>query len=426
MRSEAVVDGAHYPVVIVGGGQAGLAMSWWLVRAGVEHLVIERETVGHEWADARWDAFCLVTPNRQCTLPGWPYAGDDPDGFMVRDEIVAYLRGYADSFPAPVAEHTAVLELREAPAGEFAVTTTAGTITADQVVLATGGYHFPTVPAAAQRIPVGVTQLHSSRYRNPGALPPGAVLVVGTGQSGAQIAEDLHLAGREVHLATGSAPRVARFYRGRDCMTWLHEMGHYDVGVTGAEHEAQREKTNHYVTGRGGGHDLDLRAFARDGMRLYGRLTGIDPDGRARFAPDLAANLDHADSVAESIKDLIDSHIDRHGLAAPPEPRYTPPWTPDGAVTELDLTAAGITTVIWAIGYRADWRWVKLPAFDGTGYPTHLRGVTSIPGLYVLGLPWLSTWGSGRFLGVARDSEHLAVRIMARHPVEAPLSSLIS
>jgi putative flavoprotein involved in K+ transport len=209
-------------------------------------------------------------------------------------------------------------------------------------------------------------------------------------------------------------------------MTWLHEMGHYDAGVTGAEHEAQREKTNHYVTGRGGGRDLDLRAFARDGMRLYGRLADIDAAGRVRFRADLRSNLDHADSVAESIKDLIDAHIERTGLDAPTEPRYTPVWTPGDDVTELDLARAGIGTVIWAIGYRADWRWVKVPAFDGTGYPTHVRGVTSVPGLYVLGLPWLFTWGSGRFLGIGRDSEHLAVQILARRAAGAPVSALAS
>ncbi len=191
---------SHIPVAVVGGGQAGLAMSWCLRRRGIAHVVLERTTVGHEWSDARWDSFCLVTPNWQCQLPGRPYRGDDPDGFMVRDEIVAYVRDYAASFDPPVLEHTPVKQLSHGPDG-FVLATPAGTLTADHVVLATGGYHRPVVPGWAGQLPERIAQVHSSRYRNPQQLPPGDVLVVGSGQSGAQIAEDLHLAGRTVHLA---------------------------------------------------------------------------------------------------------------------------------------------------------------------------------------------------------------------------------
>jgi putative flavoprotein involved in K+ transport len=402
----------HAPVAVVGGGQAGLAMSWCLRRRGVAHVVLERDTIAHEWSDARWDSFCLVTPNWQCQLPGWPYRGDDPDGFMVRDEIVAYVHGYAASFDPPVLEHTPVDGLGAGPDGRFVLTTPAGTLSADHVVLATGGYHRPFVPAWAHRLPERLAQVHSSAYRNPQQVPAGDVLVVGTGQSGAQIAEDLHLAGRAVHLAVGRAPRIARFYRGRDMVAWLHDMGHYDMPVE--EHrdgEAARLGTNHYVTGRDGGRDIDLRAFARDGMRLYGRLTGMHA-GALTFAGDLAANLDAADRVSENAKDLVDRNIAATGLDAPTEPRYEPVWVPDADhPTALDLDR--ISGVVWCTGFRSDWSWVRVPAFDGRGYPTHSRGVTSVPGLSALGLPWLHTWGSGRFSGIARDAEYLAEHIAA-------------
>lgn len=398
----------HVEVVVIGGGQAGLSMSWHLTQDGVDHVVLERETVGHEWRSGRWDNFTLVTPNWQCRLPGHVYDGDDPDGFMVRDDVHAFLRRYADSFAPPVREHVSVTSLSERPGGGFHLATSAGPLTCERVVIATGGYHEAVVPRIAERLDPAVHQLHSSQYRSADLLPAGGVLVVGTGQSGAQIAEDLMLEGRRVHLAVGSAPRVARFYRGRDCVAWLHDMGHYDRPVE--EHPeglAQRDKTNHYVTGRDGGRDIDLRDFASRGVALYGRMTDIR-DGVVTFAPTLGTSLDRADAVMEGIKDAIDGWIARNGIDAPTETRYTPVWSPTAEPTTLDLDAAGITSVIWSIGYRADYRWVNLPAFDGAGHPRHHRGVTSVPGLYFLGLPWLHTWGSGRFAGVARDADHLA------------------
>jgi putative flavoprotein involved in K+ transport len=400
---------ARVQVAVVGGGQAGLSISWHLVQRGVEHVVLERETVAHEWAHARWDTFCLVTPNWQCQLPGWPYRGDDPHGFMVKDEIVAYVRDYAASFSPPVHEGVAVTRLAPAPGGGYTLTTSAGEVAADQVVLAIGGYHLPVVPPYAAVLPPHVVRIHSQQYRNPDQLPEGDVLVVGTGQSGAQIAEDLHLAGRQVHLAVGGAPRIARRYRGRDMVDWLQDMGHYDMPVEQHRNgEAARMGTNHYVTGRDGGRDIDLRQFALEGMQLYGPLAAVR-DGRFAFAPELGANLDRADQVNDNAKDLVDAHIERTGGDAPVEPRYTPVWAPESEPTSLDVDL--IAAVVWAIGFRADWSWVRVPVFDGAGYPTHHRGVTAAPGLYVLGLPWLHTWGSGRFAGIARDAEFLADRI---------------
>jgi len=288
------------------------------------------------------------------------------------------------------------------------------------VILAVGGYHVPAIPRLAAALGPRLTQLHSSSYRNPSSLPDGGILVVGSGQSGAQIAEDLHLAGREVHLSVGSAPRVARFYRGRDCVAWLEDMGHYDMPIEDhPEGLAARKEPNHYVTGRGGGHDIDLRAMARDGMHLHGRLLGVEGSGLA-FADDLAGNLDAADATAERIKDAIDRYIGEHGFEAPTEPRYTPVWEPaadDPARTSL--AQAELSTIVWATGFHSDWSWVKVPAFDGSGYPTHHRGVTTVPGLYVLGLPWLHTWGSGRFAGIDRDARYVSERVAEYRAVES-------
>ncbi|MBI3528858.1 MAG: MSMEG_0569 family flavin-dependent oxidoreductase [Betaproteobacteria bacterium] len=401
----------HCPVIVIGGGQAGLSMSHCLKSRGVDHLVFEKHRIAHEWRESRWDSFCLVTPNWQCQLPGFSYQGNDPHGFMKKDEIVSYIEAYAASFDPPMIENAGVNSMRRSPSGMFELETTLGPFTSDQVIIAIGGYHEPTIPRMAERLPHKITQLHSSQYRNSQSLPEGEVMVVGSGQSGCQIAEDLHLAGRRVHLCTGGAPRTARFYRGRDVVDWLHDMGYYKMPVH--EHpmkESVRAKANHYVTGRDGGRDIDLRKFAAEGMRLYGRLTDVR-GARLAFAADLAKNLDQADAVAESIKTTIDKFIQSKGVDAPVEPRYTPVWRPGQEPREIDLAHAGITSIVWSIGYRSDYRWIEIPVFDGRGYPSHHRGVTAAQGLYFLGLPWLYTWGSGRFSGVAQDALHLADRI---------------
>lgn len=399
-----------YGVAIIGGGQAGLAMSHCLGRRGIDHIIIEKHRVGHDWREHRWDSFCLVTPNWQCDLPGFPHAGDDPYGFMARDEIVRYLEAYAASFGPPLVEGVAVTALR-ARGDRFELVTTAGTCVADRVVLAVGGYHVPDRPRMAERLPAGIASVHSADYKNPDQLPPGAVLVVGTGQSGCQIAEDLHLAGRRVHLAVGSAPRTARRYRGKDVVEWLDVMGHYRMPV---HDHPLGDRTNHYVTGRDGGHDIDLRTFALEGMQLHGRLVDI-ASGAAELTDDLASQLDQADAAAERIKDSIDAFIAAHGIAAPTEPRYRPVWIPDHPPRSLDLAAAGIAAVVWCTGVRSDWSWVDVPIFDGRGYPSNTRGITAVEGVYVLGLPWLHTWGSGRFSAVGADADYLADHI-ARAP----------
>ena len=409
----------HIPVIVVGGGQAGLSVSHCLTQRDVEHLVFEKRRAMHTWRERRWDNFCLVTPNWQCQLSGWPYRGNDPHGFMVKTEILDYLDGFLQHVKPPLREGIAVTRVVPRAGGGFAVSTSTGEFTADDVVVASGGYDLPVVPGWAAALPSDVQQLHSEQYKNPQVLPSGAVLVVGCGQSGAQIAEDLHLAGREVVLATGPAPRCARFYRGKDVVTWLAEMGYYEMPV--GQHplrEGVRDNTNHYVTGRDGGRDIDLRRFALEGMQLYGLLSGFD-DGQLRFEPNLRQHLDEADAIYNGINASIDRHIISGGIDAPPASVYQPVWQPAAERTALDLRAAGITSVVWCIGFRPDFGWLQADVFDVRGNPVHERGITRVPGLSFIGLPWLHTWGSGRFSGVAKDAEHLAARIVSRQMAPA-------
>ena len=411
----------HYSVAIVGGGQAGLSMSYCLRERGFDHIIFEKNRIAESWRSKRWDSFCLVTPNWQCLLPGFPYNGDDPQGFMQKEDIVQYIEAYAQSFNPPIKEGVEVSSVRKSSSADyFELTTSLGDFTADQVVVATGGYHIPKFPKMAERLPESIVQLHSSQYQNPQSLPDKAVLVIGTGQSGCQIAEDLHLAGKQVYLSVGSAPRSPRKYRGKDVVDWLDQMGYYDLSVD--EHpqgEQVRTKTNHYVTGRDGGREINLRNFALEGMKLFGKLKQISGN-RLEFQPNLKQNLDQADAVAESIKRTIDQFIEKNQIQAPTEAPYHPAWEPLEEPLSLDYEAANIGTVIWCTGYESDFRWIEIPVFDGKGYPGHQRGVTDIAGLYFLGLPWLYTWGSGRFSGIARDATYLADYIAARKKVILP------
>lgn len=400
----------YYPVLVIGAGQAGLCASYWLKRRGIRHLVVERREVGYAWKHERWDSFCLVTPNWQCQLPGFPYQGPEPKGFMVKDEVVRYLEDYRRYVEPPLRSGVEVTSV-ERKDSHFEVDTSRGALSASAVVVCTGAYHVPIVPAFASRLAPEVHQLHSRDYRNPAALPPGAVLVVGSGQSGCQIAEDLHLAGREVHLCLGDAPRSPRLYRGKDVVEWLDEMGYYELPVEShPDVDTTRDKTNHYLTGRDGGREIDLRRFALEGMRLYGYLEGIDGT-RCAFAPDLAERLDRADAVYSGIRTMIDAYIEKNAIVAPSEPPYSPPWVPAQSPTSLDLEQARISTIIWSIGFRADFSVIKAPVFDHRGSPQHRRGITTEPGLYFLGLPWLHTWGSARMSAVGKDAQHVVGHI---------------
>ena len=402
----------QYEVIVIGAGQAGLSMSYLLQQKGIDHVVFEKKRIADSWKNYRWDTFCLVTPNWQCNLPGYSYPGSDPYGFMVRDEIVSYLEGYAASFKPPVKEGVEVLAISKEPLTDsFTVLTNEGIYTANQVVVCIGNFHSAPLPELAKKFPSSITHVHSAHYKNPENLPDGDVLVVGTGQSGTQIAEDLHLAGRTVHLCVGKAPRCARLYRGKDVVEWLDMMKYYDIPVDKhPEGENVRDKTNHYVTGRDGGHEIDLRKFYLEGMKLYGVLNDVNDD-ELIFFPNLKEHLDYADRVSENIKKRIDQYIFDNQIDTPAEPTYVPVWEPINEVTSLTLQDSNITSVVWCIGFGMDYTWLKLPVLNERGYPVHQRGVTEVDGLYFLGLTWQYTWGSARFSGVAKDAEFLLENI---------------
>lgn len=403
-----------HPVVVIGAGQAGLSVTHALQQRGIRPLVLERHRIAYAWDQQRWDSFCLVTPNWQCRLPDFPYDGEQPQGFMDKQSIVAYIQRFAEHVGADVREGVAVQRLTPKAKG-YRLITSEGELQAEHVVVATGGYHTPRRHPHAERLPASVRQLDARDYRNPSALPEGAVLVVGNGQSGSQIAEDLHLAGRRVHLSVGSAPRSPRMYRGKDVVDWLDRMGYYAMPIS--EHDDQRRvrtKTNHYLTGRDGGREIDLRQRAVEGMQLHGRLSAIS-NAHIGFADDLADKLDQADAVYCRIRNSIDSWILQQGIDAPLEPAYSPCWQPAAMADRgIDLQEEPLGAVIWCMGYRSDFSWIDAPVFDGAGLPAHDRGVTNSAGLYFIGLPWLHTWGSGRFCGVSDDAHYLANLIHVR------------
>jgi len=404
---------SHLPVIIIGGGQAGLSVSWYLCAAGIEHVVLERAEKFESWRNNRWDSFCLVTPNWQCRLPGWPYRGADPDGFMLKDEIVEYLDGFAASFNPPLREHVDVTRVAPHALG-YLVETSIGSFTTDQVVIATGGYDTPIVPPFAADLDPSILQMHSRDYRRPSQLPEGGTLIVGTGQSGVQLMDDFHLEGRPVHLAVGPAPRSPRKYRGRDATDWLHEAGHYKITIDKHPDPVKAlSQTNHYMSGRDGGKEIDLRCYALEGVRLYGSVSG-GQGTRLEFLPDLERNLDDADRSYLGICRQIDAWIDAQGIDAPPAPPFQPLWRPETEISAIDLKAEGITSIIWAIGFRPDYGWLQVDCLDDRGRPQFHRGVTRAPGVYFIGLGWLNTWGSGRFLGIDEDSRYLAEQIVAR------------
>lgn len=406
----------HVPVVIVGGGQAGLSVAWQLGQRGIGHVVLERHERFQSWRVNRWDSFCLVTPNWQCRLPGFhydrEYGGTDPDGFMLRDEIVAYLDAFAASFDCEIREHVDVTRVAPAAEGGWRVETSAGDWRCDQVVIATGGYDTPIEPDFARRLDPSILQMHSVDYRNPAQFPEGGVLIVGTGQSGVQLMEDFTRSGRPVHLAVGPAPRSPRKYRGRDATDWLYDAGHYAVTIDSHPDPVKAlTQTNHYMSGRDGGKEIDLRQFhVEQGVELYGSLADMEGT-RVRFLPDLKKNLDDADRSYCGIREQIDGWIARQGIVAPVEAPFVKLWEPEEERTEIDLAAAGISSVLWAIGFRPDYRWIEADVFDARGKPLFHRGVTAVPGLHFIGLGWLNTWGSGRFLGIEEDSGWLAERI---------------
>jgi putative flavoprotein involved in K+ transport len=403
--------------LIIGGGQAGLAMSEQLSRRDLPHLVVERARIAERWRSERWDGLHANGPAWHDRLPGLPIPGVDPDGFATRDQMVAYFAAYAERIAAPVRCGVAVTALRRSGGGDgFCAETTEGAIDAARVVVATGPFQRGVIPPVVPES-AGLMQIHSSAYRNPAQLPDGAVLVVGGGSSGTQIADELARAGRRVYLSLGQHQRPPRSYRGRDYCWWLGALGIWDLPVPAPD-------TRHVtiaVSGAYGGQSIDFRRIAARGVTLLGRAGACD-DGVMAFAPDLAGNLAQGDAAFLSLLDAADAYVSREGLDLPEEPSARRPEPDPPCVTDpilrLDLRAAGIATIVWATGYALDFGWLQCGALDTRGKPIHRRGIATVPGLYFLGLSWLSRRASSFVFGVGEDAAYLADDILMQRATQ--------
>jgi putative flavoprotein involved in K+ transport len=397
-------------VLVVGGGQAGLAMSEHLSRCGVPHLVVERHRIAERWRSERWDSLVANGPAWHDRFPGMEFSDIDPDAFAPKEKVADYFVAYAKKIAAPIRCGVEVRQVRRNVGRPgFHVETSAGVIEAASVVAATGPFQRPVVPALVPA-GAGIMQLHSSAYRNPAQLPAGAVLVVGAGSSGVQIADELLRAGKRVVLSVGPHDRPPRSYRGRDFVWWLGVLGKWDAEATGPG----MEHVTISVSGAHGGHTVDFRRLAAQGMTLVGRTESFK-DGVMTFAPDLADNLARGDTNYLSVLDEADAYVARNGLDLPREPdarkvEPDPPCVTD-PILKMNLAAAGITSIVWATGFALDYGWLKVGAFDKDGKPAHRRGVSAEPGIYFLGLPWQSRRGSSFIWGVWHDARYLADHI---------------
>jgi putative flavoprotein involved in K+ transport len=396
-------------VVVIGAGQAGLSVSGALTSFGVEHVVLEGATVAQAWRE-RWDSFTLVTPNWTLDLPGSPYSGDDPEGHVHRDEIVAYLGKYAASVAVPVREGVHVQRLR-ASDGHFELVTSEGRLEAAAVVVCTGAYQRPYLPPAAAALPPGVLAMTSTDYRNPDQIPPGKVLIVGSGQTGCQLTEELHLAGRDVFLSCGRAPWVPRCLDGIDIVTWLAKTSFFDQPLSALSAPGDRLLANIQATGARGGHDLHYRTLHALGVPLLGHLSGINGN-LAQFTDDLGGSVAFGDARWADIRRLLTEQLPTHGLEVPELPvpapfRYNP-------VRELDLRQ--VSAVIFTAGFRPDYRWIDAPVTDDLGFPLSVDGASTVlPGLYFCGVHFLRKRRSSLLFGVGEDAAVVAREIASNH-----------
>jgi putative flavoprotein involved in K+ transport len=399
--------------LVVGAGQAGVAMSEHLTKLGVPHLVLERDRIAERWRTGRWDSLVANGPAWHDRFPGMEFDDLDPDAFASKDRIADYFEAYARKFEAPIRTGVEVKRVVHSAGRQgFTVETSAGVVEANRVVVATGPFQRPVIPAIAPKHG-NVTQIHSAEYRNPQQLPEGAVLVVGSGSSGVQIADELQRAGKKVYLSVGPHDRPPRAYRNRDFCWWLGVLGEWDQEVA----RGGREHVTIAVSGARGGHTINFRELADQGITLVG-VTKSFNDSVVRFEPDLAVNLARGDESYLAILDAADAYIARNGLDLPQEPEarkvFPDPECVTNPILQLDLTEASVTSIIWATGYSVDYSWLNVNAFDAQGKPQHQRGVSTEPGIYFLGLPWLSRRGSAFIWGVWHDAKHIADHIVTQ------------
>ena len=398
----------HVDTLVIGAGQAGIAMSEHLGSRGVPHLVLEKKRIAESWRTARWDSLVANGPAWHDRFPNMDFANHGPDEFVPKEQVADYFVAYAEKIGAPIRCGVEVKAISQESDG-FRVETSEGVIKAANVVSATGAFQRPIIPALVPD-EAGITQIHSHAYRNPSQMPEGAVLVVGAGSSGTQIADELLRSGRKVYLSIGPHDRPPRRYRGHDFVWWLGKLGIWDLKVPAPN----TEHVTIAVSGAYGGNTVDFRRLAARGMNLLGRAETYE-NGVLLFAPDLADNIARGDANYLSLLDRADDYAAKNGLDLPEEPEaramLPDPESMTNPTLSLDLKAAGITSIIWATGYAQDFSWIKANAFDDKGRPVHERGVSKVPGLYFLGLPWLSRRASSFIWGVWHDADYLAGQI---------------
>ena len=412
------------PAVVIGAGYAGLAASYYLSKAGIEHVVLERGGLGETWRSQRWDSFSLNTNNRISGFPGEPYAGDNPEGFASRDEVVDRFEQYVAGRQLPVRTRVEVTKLiADQSGGNFSLSVDASgaseAIDCRQVIVASGFQNQPQVPSISKSIGAGVQQLHAADYKSPGLLPPGAILVVGSAQSGCQIVEDLLDDGRRVHVSVSSVGRVPRRYRGRDILDWFIETGFWDVRVENLEDSKMQFTAQPQVSGVGPlGRTISLQQLARRGATLVGRLNTVDGD-IAQLGQGVAEAVRFGDERSASFKATVDGHVEKNAISTVSSDPDAPDDPDDGSLgqdapTQLNLRDANINTLIWCTGFRGAFDWIDAPVFGSDGRPEYERGVTRVPGLYFLGAPWLSKRKSGVFYGMGEDAEYVVQRVVDR------------
>ncbi|MGE8414426.1 MAG: flavin-containing monooxygenase [Pseudomonas sp.] len=411
------VEQLHVDTLVVGAGQAGVAMSEHLGRLGVPHLVLERNRIAEAWRTGRWDSLVANGPAWHDRFPGLEF-DLHPDAFAAKDQVADYFEAYARQIDAPIRTGVEVRKVqRNVGRPGFTVETSAGSIQANRVVAATGPFQRPVIPAIAPA-QGRVMQMHSADYRNPGQLPEGAVLVVGAGSSGVQIADELQRSGRQVYLSVGAHDRPPRAYRNRDFCWWLGVLGEWEAEIA----KPGREHVTIAVSGARGGQTIDFRALAQQGITLVGLTKAFDGE-RVSFQADLVDNLARGDENYLALLDAADAYIARNGLDLPLEPearRHLPdPDCVKQPILELDLQAAGIGSIIWATGYALDFSWLQVDTFSEQGKPLHQRGVSREPGIYFLGLPWLARRGSSFIWGVWHDAKHVADHIATQRKYQA-------
>lgn len=405
--------------VIVGGGQAGLGVSYFLHRVGNQHVVFERGRIGESWLSERWDSFRLNTLNHMNVLPGLPYDGPEPDGFAPPDELVHYFQRYVEDFQLPVRTGVAVVAVEKTEDEQHFIvrTVTEGraeeSVLSRSVVIASGVLHTPKIPLIHSRMPNNIRQLHTAEYRNAAALPPGAVVVVGSGQSGCQIVEDLLSAGRKVYLCTSKVGRAPRRYRGRDILDWWIDMKFLDVTYASLEDKSVSRAAQPQVSGLGRhGHSVSLQQLARQGVVILGRLLDVEA-GTLLLSDEAAAHVRFADEFSQKLRNAIDAYLAQAGITPPPlgaDPADVPDPQAEcvSPLRQLNLRTAGVSTIIWATGFAADFSWIHLPVLDTEGQPIQQKGISPLRGLYFVGFPWLNSRKSGIIYGIEEDARYIA------------------